>query len=324
MAIDKLKKKKKKRNSRWVRNSAYEQLGPFMSTLKADQVSSEFLKYYTSIPSLSSTEADNECFHHCAFNFPGVVLTLGQSRWVELYDTFDLLVHKAFKSRKTLAHSIHDIANILGTQLTEQYLLSAIDFFLKDVDDVRVGVLSNFWKILRVLGDTKRKEYLCMLWELGSEPDINWRIRLLLAELSHGFFMHVNIYIYIHICVYVHIFLLLLLLLNGMWNGGKDRQLDDIYWLYEPEQVMDQLVPLAFQLCDDRMAEVRCVMAVAIAELVRFFQTKGTAEQLQQILAKCYVLHSAKTYSKRLLFVLIFLFVLNFFFFFFLKKKKKR
>ncbi|ETN97334.1 protein phosphatase 4 regulatory subunit 1 [Reticulomyxa filosa] len=124
-------------SSRWVRNSAYEQLGPFLSTLRSDQVSREFLKYFTNIPNLSSAEADADCTTHCAFNFPGVALALGKGRWEELHETYNALVRKSFKSRKTLACSVHEICSILGTELTEKYLITAIEFFLKDIDDVR-------------------------------------------------------------------------------------------------------------------------------------------------------------------------------------------
>ncbi|ETO25249.1 protein phosphatase 4 regulatory subunit 1 [Reticulomyxa filosa] len=174
------------KSSRWVRNGAYEQLGPFISTLRSDQVSTQFLKYYTNIPNLSSAEVDADCVNHCAFNFPGVALALGKERWEELNETYNTLVRKSFKSRKTLACSVHEICSILGTELTEKYLMPAIEFFLKDVDDVSIrgSILSNFSKILRVFGDQKREEHLNTLWQLASESDVNWRFRCLLAELS--------------------------------------------------------------------------------------------------------------------------------------------
>ena len=61
---------------------------------------------------------------------------MGPDRWDELNDLYNILVRKTFKSRKTLACSIHEICKILGTEKTERYLMSAIEFFLKDIDDV--------------------------------------------------------------------------------------------------------------------------------------------------------------------------------------------
>ncbi len=47
-------------NSRWVRNTAYEILGPFISTLNSENITPDFLKYFTSIPhSLVLTEDGN-------------------------------------------------------------------------------------------------------------------------------------------------------------------------------------------------------------------------------------------------------------------------
>merc|ERR1719242_407860 len=90
-----------KDTSRWVRNTAYEFLGPFISTLESDQITPEFLQSFTNIPKLKSAEADTESCNHCAFNFPAVVQTVGADRWDELRDSYMLLLKKTFKSRKT-------------------------------------------------------------------------------------------------------------------------------------------------------------------------------------------------------------------------------
>ncbi|ETO11204.1 hypothetical protein RFI_26172, partial [Reticulomyxa filosa] len=71
--------------------------------------------------------------------------------------------------------------------------------------------------------------------------------------------------------------------------------------LFKPEQVIEQIVPLAFQLCDDRMADVRYAAVIPIAELINYFEKKGTQEQFEDVIAKCDSIHAARTYSKRLL-----------------------
>jgi len=169
-------------SSRWVRNTAYEVLGPFIASLSSEQIESDLLKYFTSIPHLSSAEADADCTNHCAFSFPAVVLTVGRARWSELEETYNILCRKTFKSRKTLACSLHEVAAILGTELAEKHLVSALEFFLKDIDDIRFGVVKNLWRMLKVLSPRLREEYLSVLWELAAESDVNWRFRLLLAE----------------------------------------------------------------------------------------------------------------------------------------------
>merc|ERR1719242_1986058 len=169
-------------SSRWVRNTAYEALGPFIASLHSDQIDADLLKYFTSIPHLSSAEADADCTNHCAFNMPAVLLTVGKERWSELEETFNILCRKTFKSRRTLACSLHEMAVVLGRELTEKHLVKAMEFFLKDIDDIRQGIIKNFWKMLKILGESLRSEYLSVFWELASESDVNWRFRLILAE----------------------------------------------------------------------------------------------------------------------------------------------
>jgi len=169
-------------SSRWVRNTAYEMLGKFISTLTSEQITAEFLSLYTNIPKLKSTEADTESSFAGAFCFPGVLLTLGRDRWPELADTYSLLIKKTFKTRKTLACSLHECAKILGTTLTEKYLLQALEMFLKDIDDIRKGVVQSIGDFLQVLSLEKREAHLGTLWELAAEVDANWRFRLYLAR----------------------------------------------------------------------------------------------------------------------------------------------
>eukprot|EP00493_Phyllostaurus_siculus_P025740 UN26085 len=86
--------------SRWVRNTAYEFLGPFLATLSSEQISTEFLKSFTQIPKLKSAEADTESCNHCAFNFPAVVQTVRKERWGELRESYTLLLKKLLKVEK--------------------------------------------------------------------------------------------------------------------------------------------------------------------------------------------------------------------------------
>merc|ERR1719203_40671 len=250
-------------SSRWVRNTAYEILGPFISSLDSAQISSDFLKYFTSIPHLSSAEADADCTNHCAFNFPAVVLTVGRERWSELNDTYNILCRKTFKSRKTLACSIHEIAFVLGEELTEQYLLNSIEFFLKDIDDIRQGIIKHLFKILSVLNEKLRVEYISILWELASEGDVNWRFRLLLAQ-----------------------------------------QMDDILYLYDAESIKSQLIPLIFQLCQDRMANVRYSAVYPIADAINILSKENEVD-FECITSQIQSIYKGRTYSKRLLFILI-------------------
>lgn len=249
-------------SSRWVRNAAYEMLGKFISTLTSDQVKPEFLLFYTNIPQLKTTEADTESSNHCAFCFPGVLLTLGPDRWGELVDTYNILVRKTFKTRKTLAYSLHECAKILQTEKTEKDLLPALDIFLKDIDAIREGVVKSFASFLEVLSPDKREEHLAHLWELASEVDTNWRFRLYLAQ-----------------------------------------QLDLLASIYSPETISEQIVPLLFQLCDDKMNAVRVEAASKLPKVSIHLNNTGTESQFNDIVRKWLQISSNRTYARRILFI---------------------
>ena len=55
-----------------------------------------------------------------------------------------------WKVRRTLAFSIHQLAVILGEELTVSDLVPVFDEFLKDLDEVRVGALKHLADFLRV------------------------------------------------------------------------------------------------------------------------------------------------------------------------------
>ncbi|XP_029548833.1 serine/threonine-protein phosphatase 4 regulatory subunit 1-like isoform X1 [Salmo trutta] len=95
---------------------------------------------------------DTEIAKHCAFSLPGVALTLGRQNWHCLKDTYETLATDVqWKVRRTLAFSIHDLALILGNQLTAADLVPIFNGFLKDLDEVRIGVLKHLYDFLKLL-----------------------------------------------------------------------------------------------------------------------------------------------------------------------------
>lgn len=117
-----------------------------------------------------------------------------------------------WKVRRTLAFSIHELAVILGDQLTAADLVPIFNGFLKDLDEVRIGVLKHLYDFLKVgkcnlisedsifrvlnlisfmlvmfflqlLHADKRREYLYQLQEfVVTDNSRNWRFRYELAE----------------------------------------------------------------------------------------------------------------------------------------------
>ncbi|XP_067163781.1 serine/threonine-protein phosphatase 4 regulatory subunit 1-like isoform X3 [Apteryx mantelli] len=163
---------------------------------------------------------DTEIAKHCAYSLPGVALTLGRQNWHCLKDTYETLASDVqWKVRRTLAFSIHELAVILGDQLTAADLVPIFNGFLKDLDEVRIGVLKHLYDFLKLLHADKRREYLYQLQEfVVTDNSRNWRFRYELAE-----------------------------------------QLILILELYNPNDVYDYLRHIALTLCSDKVSEVRWI-----------------------------------------------------------------
>ncbi|XP_026097364.1 serine/threonine-protein phosphatase 4 regulatory subunit 1 isoform X2 [Carassius auratus] len=134
-----------------------------------------------------------------------------------------------WKVRRTLAFSIHELAMILGDQLTAAHLVPIFNSFLKDLDEVRIGVLKHLYDFLKLLHQDTRRKYLYQLQEfLVTDNSRNWRFRSELAEQ-------------------------LVLLLE----------------LYSAQDVHDYLRPLALCLCSDRVSSVRWTSYRLVSEIIR-------------------------------------------------------
>ncbi|KAM6953821.1 serine/threonine-protein phosphatase 4 regulatory subunit 1 [Aplochiton taeniatus] len=196
-----------------------------------DVVPQALLDQYLSMtdPSRAQT-VDMEIAKHCAYSLPGVAMTLGRNNWHCLRDTYETLASDMqWKVRRTLAFSLHELALILGEQLTANDLLPVFNSFLKDLDEVRIGVLKHLHSFLRLLHSDTRRKYLYQLQEfLVTDNSRNWRFRSELAEQ-------------------------LVLLLD----------------LYSGQDVFDHLRPLAFSLCTDRVSSVRWTSYRLVSEMMR-------------------------------------------------------
>jgi hypothetical protein len=62
-----------------------------------------------------------------------------------------LVVHSRPRIRRTLAFSLFEVAKILGPDLTQQELIPTINILLKDIGEVREGVLAGLCEVLAVL-----------------------------------------------------------------------------------------------------------------------------------------------------------------------------
>ncbi|GAB1861274.1 Serine/threonine-protein phosphatase 4 regulatory subunit 1 [Camponotus japonicus] len=193
-------------------------------------VPQELINYYVSMTDPEQcVDMGAEIPHHCAFSFPAVTLTLGTENWHYLKKAYQSLSSaKHWKVRHTLASSIHEIAMILGEELTATDLVPIYDGFIKDLDEVRIGVLKHLATFLKILKPSDRCQYLPRLSDfLVTDNEWNWRFREELAT-----------------------------------------QLLEIVTLFNLNDVAQSIAPLSFQLLVDKVAAVRNIALELITRIM--------------------------------------------------------
>ncbi len=108
--------------NKWVRLSAYKNLGQFIYHLKGiklnDRLLTEFCKMADN--DINSLGKENEVIYSCAYNFPAVLDSVGKERWEsDLWKVYDKLLRSQDKRiKQTLSESLHEIAKLLGEAYT--------------------------------------------------------------------------------------------------------------------------------------------------------------------------------------------------------------
>lgn len=122
---------------------------------------------------------DAEMTYYCAYSLPAVALTLGSENWHILKGTVDYLASDLhYKVRKTLASSLHELAIILGPELATDKLAPLFEGFIKDLDEVRIGVLQHLAEFFQLIDPVKKNTYLPRLVDfLKTDYEWNWRFR---------------------------------------------------------------------------------------------------------------------------------------------------
>ena len=203
-----------------------------------DIIPNELLEHYLSMTNpINYQTVDQDLTHHCAYALPAVALTLGRKHWPCLKETYELLaLDMQWKVRWTLATSLHQMALILGPELTSRDLLPVFLSFMKDLDEVRYGILQNLAAILRLLNRPEQLGILPKISEfLKMDNNRNWRIRYTLCE-----------------------------------------QVVEIAQLYEPAQIKEHLFPIAFILMKDKVSEVRLGAIQMLSTLLHSFFSRLT------------------------------------------------
>merc|ERR1719317_288359 len=177
---------------------------------------------------------------------PPTPLTLGRTNWPLLKETYEALANDMqWKVRRTLASSIHELGVILGEEVAASDLVPIFNGFIKDLDEVRIGILKHLADFLKLLNKNDRNEYLPRLEEfLKMDNERNWRFRLELTE-----------------------------------------QLGVLVPLFKPEDIRDHLAPIALTLVQDKVSSVRQAATGVICTLLANLNSTGDVNLSRAITA---------------------------------------
>ena len=143
-----------------------------------------------------------------------------------------------WKVRRTLASSIHELGVILGEDVASTDLVPIFNGFIKDLDEVRIGVLKHLADFLKLLGEEERNSYLPRLEEfLKMDNERNWRFRLELTE-----------------------------------------QLGILVPIFSADQLTEHLAPIAITLVQDKVAAVRKAATQVLSVMLGSLQSAGELE----------------------------------------------
>jgi serine/threonine-protein phosphatase 4 regulatory subunit 1 len=172
--------------SRWVRVSACQQLGQLLYTFDKGTVTVNMLKYFTDMAFQGESSNDSDFSEYCAHSFPGVLQGIGKERWGEMEASFQMLIKDVqWKVRKTMAHCLHEIAQIIGQEPSERVLVPAFELFLRDLDEIKVAALQKCHVFIGVLGNAQKERCVPLVCAVPGETE-NWRVRHVVAQrLGH-------------------------------------------------------------------------------------------------------------------------------------------
>lgn len=125
-----------------VKINAFKYLGRFLETLKDLQINDDFLDQYVETGLKSKNK---ELLFYCAYNIPGILFILKSESWGNLEELYKKLSKSQdARVKKTLAYSIHEVAKILGKDLTEEILIKQVKIYLDDnLKEIKGGIIKH-------------------------------------------------------------------------------------------------------------------------------------------------------------------------------------
>jgi serine/threonine-protein phosphatase 4 regulatory subunit 1 len=179
--------------SKLVRGTAFQNIGPFIAGFK-DQgveggVDGRIIEFF--LATVAGTTSRDVCYY-AAFNIPALFYVLGPGCWTKVKPVYlKLAKFNDIKISKTLASSIHEIAKIVGKQVSEEDLSPLVESFLNDASlhkEVKTAALKNLNVFLQQLSRHKRESFLKYILvqdipsDNNSNSSLDWRLKLLTAQ----------------------------------------------------------------------------------------------------------------------------------------------
>lgn len=134
-------------------------MGHFLDTLKGLRINPEFLDLYVE---MGLRTKNKDLLYYIAFNFPGILLILKKESWNRMEELYEKLTRLSEpRVKKTLSHSLHEIAKIIGRSYSEEVLIKILHSYNKDgLKEVRMGVIKNLHEFCKVIGDDSRMQFM--------------------------------------------------------------------------------------------------------------------------------------------------------------------
>ena len=129
-------------------------------------INDEILEDYDSVNGNVEKEyntqiTQEELYYYFAYNFPAILFCYGKQSWPELKNIyFDFCFEEDIKIRLSIVASFHEIANILGKEITENELLPIYDKFLESNEKYEQKLaIKNLPTILNPVSKTIKERY---------------------------------------------------------------------------------------------------------------------------------------------------------------------
>ena len=282
-------------NQKCVRDKIIEHIGEIISPLEKDELSQKLLNFYIQsadefyynkeiVPIKSSKknakkkeeseEPKNENINYWfAYNFPAVLFCYGIEIWPKLGPIFkSMCKEKDMKVRRSIISSFHEIAKIVGEQITENELLSLYDNFLnsKNAGEKKFAI-KNLPKILSNVSKEVKEKYFKYFDAVSIfQKNIN-------NKAGNLFFTN--------------------------WKNKVDVIEGILYYyhLYDKDVIYNSILPQCVNFCFDDVYKVRSISCKVLANLILYLYHEDFKKNELYELLELFGLH--KKYYQRICFV---------------------